>query len=771
MTKHFSNLPIGIKIGLGLVLVFVVFGIQAFSSYNSIRTTSNAFKEFETLSRNTVSVLVIDKNISEIQKTALAYGQTGSSSIIQKMNETHEMISKRLSDVLEKTSDQDRRQLLEHMIVLLNSYGNNIKALKRSYEYRSNMIENEIPKSLEEGMLSIEQLSNSLSNRPSPPNHRILANELRLAWLEIEIATYHFINERKYEERKKVKQLVPKMKDMISRLKLKSLDRQELSELEKIGATIDQFIGVFDRAVQSNRLYLSLLNVVMAGQAHEFAQLVERLRYETIAQLEDIASKGDERVTESRQVLLASLLISLLLLGMIAYYYEVSISRAINAIVGTFRRLLEGDFEALVPGAERQDEIGQLARAASAYMEMSKKFEDAKVKAEESEKLKSEFLANMSHEIRTPLNGILGMVSLLQDSEVSDKQKHMLDTIDTCGDNLLCLLNDILDLSKIEAGQVDFEQRSFNLQDLLKRLEGLFSNLADRKGLKLTCEFKSPDGLEFVIGDEVRLQQVLSNLLSNAIKFTDSGEVKVVIESRKLDRESYMLDFKVSDTGIGIDTKSREALFEAFSQADSSITRRYGGTGLGLTICSKIVFLLGGVIQVESQLGRGSCFSFSIRLSRGEALSHNAKKVVDYEFQRNLTVLIVDDNGVNIELAHLLLEKMGHNVIEAYQGLQAVEILEDQNLWVDVVLMDIQMPIMDGVQATTTIKGMPHRKDIPILAMTANVLAEDRERYQKAGMEGLISKPIRKRDLQKAFSELAENQRLPEPPEENKRSA
>lgn len=400
-----------------------------------------------------------------------------------------------------------------------------------------------------------------------------------------------------------------------------------------------------------------------------------------------------------------------------------------------------------------RNNYGKPIRFTGTHLDITKQKEQeedlriAKNKAEMAEKSKSEFLANMSHEIRSPMNGVLGMVEMLSQSELNKDQKEMLETIRTCGEGLLVVINDILDFSKIESNKLELENVEFDLIRCLNDIMSLHSFSATKKGIDFTFINKIGN-LKWFKGDQVRIKQVLTNIISNAIKFTNQGKVEVVLDNLGTKGHLTYLQFRINDTGIGIPLESQKNLFSSFTQADTSITRKYGGTGLGLTISKRLVDLMEGSITYTSEEKKGTSFCIDLAL---EAISSNnqfleQEKIDDSKFSKKFPhqILLVEDNPLNQKVASSFLKKLGYRCDVANNGEEAIAQVKLNGVdYYSLIFMDMQMPVMDGLTATKTLRKLYAQKTPVIIALTANAFESDLNQCLEAGMQDFLSKPVR----------------------------
>ncbi len=598
-----------------------------------------------------------------------------------------------------------------------------------------------------------------------------------------------------------VQQLQPLQKQSRRLLRRVLRNIQSIEEgreaVEEITAELKELFALFE--FQQRYLEQQQLSGVLQLQLEGIEQ---QINGEVVRLVREVQQQMNISVAETNQLLLLGrdmvslftiLIVLLALFG--GWYVHRRVGGGLRVMIDTTRKLSNGFLDLSIPYRNHHDELGDMANALEIFrrqalernelaaalkesqqeleqrveqrtVDLSREVERHKLTEEKlkvSARYKTEFIANMSHEIRTPMNAILGLSGLLLQTELNSKQRNFLENQQRSAQTLLRLLNDILDISKIEAGKLEIEQRPFSLEQMLNTLHAtVYSGLALEKGLEVSVE-QMPGVPQQLLGDEHRLLQVLINLCSNGIKFTEQGGVTITVSLLEIQQQQCRLHFAVTDSGIGMSEAQQQLIFEAFVQADSSTTRKFGGTGLGLAISQRLVQLMGGEgIQVESEEGQGSTFSFDLPLEVVSGRPQQQPVVVPAAIEmetllQGKRVLIVDDQPANRLVVGVMLEELGATVAEVESGVRALQWLEQQMEGAetpDLILMDLRMPGLDGVETTAKIHQRYPDFQVPIVALSAELNGERGNDLQQVKMAGFLSKPIDPDLLEQLLVEL-----------------
>lgn len=751
--------------------VFTIFGLADFYE---------RFSQFRKISEHTNLMLAIDKNVSELQRYILIFSHTDSGSTITQLESLHGDLATHITNLLDGYSPDDTssHQLLLQMQSGINNFKEKIESLEYEKKYRDDLVHNKLTSLYSDSDRAMVALfTHTDAARNQALRAKLWQAQLDISQSETQSARY-FDKHDSAMLKNAANNLVTASSILKSAYEVESTPfiAQALASLIK---SLKLTKTTLHQSVQADRNYLFLVNVVIAGESAELSFLAEKLKQVFIDEQGLVFSETEENVALIQRLIIATSTLAAILALMIAAFMGRHISKPIQSITETFDRLVKGESVEAIPGTSRNDEIGRLAQAANVFrqntdrtqllLEQSEQYshtlkereqalEQAVSKAQEATIAKGQFVASMSHEIRTPMNGVIGMLNLLGKEPLSKQQKYYTHLAKSSAESLLTLINDILDFSKIEAGKLDIEVINFDLHEL-------FSNFAESMAPRV-----AEKNLEFVVdlndlthrmvqGDPGRIRQILTNLLSNALKFTTEGSLAIKAGLIIRDNErSDQLYCEITDSGIGIAADKLDRLFDSFTQADSSTTREYGGSGLGLTIVRQLCQLMGGDIEVHSEVGAGSRFSFIIEISRSDANAEVAHHPIGIDQKNkhselslpkfaNKRLLLVEDNTINQQVVIGLLDEFGLHPDIAANGIEALAALnhkEDLQHY-DLILMDCQMPEMDGYSATQKIRNGEagrHYRDIAIIALTANAMRGDEEKCYRAGMNDYLTKPL-----------------------------
>lgn len=729
-----------------------------FVSYHSLNNLSKKFNSFSTTSELAKQNVSLSKDIELLKKSVLEFTYTGMDDKADHVHQLHKSINdKILSEILQKreTAHENLVLIQKHLEKYHNTFIEVEKQLKSSIEIKEKRKE-----LAREVQGDIDAYVQTLADSDLDTRYLLQSNVYK-----IQNYTQVYYESLEFKYIKSLKKTFAQLQKKLQELGDKESNSSNVLRLKKLEKNVDDYFKLLNKEIQHTRSYQFLINVVMAAEAHEVEYHANIISEEAEDVLNNIDKQLNLMVQNSIYTLLGSGLVIIFLLALLSFLLTRAIVEPISKITKLFTNLTSGRTDIKVPAYEIDDEIGELSDAASYFLQKNKEIhqllESKKQLADEANRHKSEFLANMSHEIRTPMNAVIGLSEILSGMELKAEQKNLVDKISGSSKLLLGIINDILDYSKIEAGKLELEREAFAFENITSQLWVMFEQKAEQKNiaLKLNQDKKLPS---LVISDELRLTQVLANLLSNALKFTEIGEVKLSITlQEKVNDSKALVAFSVEDSGIGMSKEQSDRLFNPFSQADTSTTRKYGGTGLGLVITKNIITALGGKINLQSQLDKGTTMSFTLEMDvkewqTREQTTSDVKKEVSQKSLKGVSVLLVEDNEINQLVASMMLEEAEIEVEVASDGQEGVDKYLANPDRYNLILMDLQMPVLSGYEATKKIRQM--HKDVPIVALTAAVMTEDKQKALKAGMNAHLAKPIDKQELYRLISELTNTQ-------------
>jgi len=772
---HQFGLSVAGKISIGFFIVLILHISIAIIGHFGLQKGRSDLAAYDQFGSQMVKFYEIDQKVESLQRNVLLFATTGYEGPEHRAEELVEQL-KQLLDEVETTGGVDAGEI-DKMRTQLENHQEIFTAVVNDRARRRQIVSQD----LQQVEAEIEEAIAAISQNPE---HDDISLELKATFQAALLDTLRFINGPDSLHFRNAKAHLGK-----SQMTLREILKQGNAgpEIQTTLDAMNRYEEALIQMVQATRGYLHLVNVVLAGESVEFRRLAEEIRDRQTLRVDQLA---DSMARDNYHFQVASNTFSVItiILGLAAsWLIGRDVAPPLNAIAETIDGLAQGKDCETIPALGRSDELGRLAAAAQVFKEKAKETERLLRVAENAQSdlneinqelnhhmalseqmaqealaathAKSEFLANMSHEIRTPMTAILGFAETLSESTQDKVSLDAVETIQRNGEHLLAIINDILDLSKVESGKMDLETLATSPSEVVDQVVSLVKVKADGAGLNLDVDYigKFPSEIKT---DPTRLRQVLINLLGNAIKFTEVGGVKVLVRFLQNDGEPK-LQFDIIDSGIGMSDQQAERLFQPFMQADNSVTRKFGGTGLGLTICKRLAEMLGGdLILLETQRNVGSTFRLTISTGDIEGIelvvsqpskSTQVKKVeanIESADLSGLHILLAEDGPDNQRLLRFVLEKAGAQVDIVGNGLLAVEKAVDavdQGEPFDCVLMDMQMPVMDGYTAASKLRSTGFEG--PVIALTAHAMAGDREKCVANGCVDYLTKPIDRREL------------------------
>lgn len=773
-----KNLSVGARISLGFTLVLALHITIAFLGHYGLIKAREDLNTYGKLHDQVEFYEEIDRSVGTLQRNVLLFAFTGYEGPELRSVKIQNELKILLREAKRTATGEEDLEAINKMQKHLNSHEEIFEKVVEDRAKRRKFVNEELVKHVNQ----FESLLGEISER------YIYSNDIKAiksAFQSAQIETMKFINApdsihvRKSKESLALTKLL--LEDLKSQKQLKNIS-------ESLNNSVENYENCLIQMVQATRGYLHLVNVVLAGESVEFRRLAGELRSQKSRYVSRLAKIMENDNKSFQSISTAISLITIVLGILAAWLITRNIVPPLNSISNTFKELSDGKRVDSIPEINRNDELGCLAKAAYVFKEKAEETErlldiaeKSKVelnelnnklelqsemqkqmaeKANAATLAKSEFLANMSHEIRTPMTAILGYSDILLDNLQDQENIESAGIIKRNGKHLLNVINDILDLSKVESGKIVIEKIKMSPYVLIKEIQSLMQVRTLEKNIQFSTKFKGKIP-EYIFTDPTRLRQILINIVGNAIKFTNAGSVKVIVESNYNRCDNSELVIKVIDTGTGISEDKIESLFTPFTQADNSTTRIYGGTGLGLAISKRLTELLGGKISVTSEFGKGSEFTVSINAGQlgetelkeydmdvpGSGIS-NDNNINGERSLENCRILIAEDGEDNQKLISFILKKEGAITTLASDGAIAVNIVkqtEKNDEHFDLILMDMQMPVLDGYSATSRLRENGCK--LPIIALTANAMNEDKEQCLNAGCDDYLTKPIERKTL------------------------
>ncbi|MFT5692563.1 MAG: signal transduction histidine kinase/CheY-like chemotaxis protein [Oceanicoccus sp.] len=783
-TKPWSSWTISRRIIFSFMLLLIVnLSVTAYNivGLNDIR---EQFKKFRQVSSNTNLMLKIDKNVSELQRYILIFSHTENKSTISQLNSLYQVLVADIRHLKNANSNENESQgkLLQQMQTGADQFGEKIERLKTERDYRDELVDvklSTIFKSINDALASLFPIVGAQKNHENL--EKLLQAQSKIS--NAEVFGGRYFTTHKSELAKEIVSRIDQAIQIIQTTQDLQKTDSFSSRMSQVNQLLTQSKKTFRKAVQADRNYLFLVNVVIAGESAELSMLADRLKSEFLQEQNELYSLTEIYIALIQKIAFYTALLAIFLAVVIAFITGRIISKPLQSITDTFGDLAKGKVITAVPGTTRTDEIGRLAKAANVFREtnaqtqvllsqaekVTEELEKAAIRAQEANVAKSQFLASMSHEIRTPMNGVIGMLHLLNKEPLSNQQKHYAHLAKSSADSLLILIDDILDMSKIEAGKLDIYVIEFDIHGVFTDLAAAMAPRIHDKGLEFILDIDDIRNT-MVLGDPGRIRQILTNLLGNAFKFTQQGEIVLRASLNDIhgDPNNYQLCCDIIDTGIGIKNEKTGGLFQSFTQADSSTTRQHGGTGLGLSIVKQLCQLMGGDVTATSEFGRGSQFRFNIKLGCSESILDTAPSID----MTGIPMLIVDDNNTNIEVLSGLLRQKGIQVTACSSGSECLNVLEKSyretgQCAFRIAILDMQMPNMDGAELAKLIRERPNNDHMDMIMMTSMDAPSDGQYYTKLGFSTYFHKPVIVQDLYSTLSRILTERETPSDAETN----